>query len=69
MKPRKHNSASAEKGPMNQQWMLFALHYRFVGANSESFPSKRDDSFCLSSPISTGQAGKAKISCLSCNPV
>jgi len=25
--------------------------------------------FCLSSPLSTGQAGKAKISSLSCDPV
>ena len=62
MKPRKRNSASAEKGPRNQHWMLFPLHYCFVSAMSERIPSKRDDVFCLF-------PGKAKISCLSCNPV
>jgi len=62
MKPRKHNSASAEKRAEESTIDAFPLALLFFDPMIERLPSKRDDSFCLSS-------GKAKISCLSCNPV
>ena len=40
----------------------FSLAVLFIGAMSERLLSKTDDTFCLSS-------GKAKTSCISCNPV
>ena len=66
MKPRNRNSASAEKRAEKSTMNVFYLALLFFEAVSKRFPSKRDDSFCLSSPLSAGQAGKAKISCLSC---
>jgi hypothetical protein len=52
---------SGKKGQgINNEYFFLVL--QFFGAMSERLPSKRDDAFCLSS-------GKAKISCLSCNPV
>jgi len=54
MKPRKHNSASAEKRAEKPMTGAFPLALRFVGTMIERFPLKRDDAFCLSS-------GKAKI--------
>jgi hypothetical protein len=65
MKPRKRNSALAEKRAKESTMAFFPLLLQFFGAMSETYPRRGMMLFAFLQPVP--QSGrKAKISCLSC---